>query len=59
MLSNESSEPSTLPTNTPEESPRSGFRFKFSSINQSLPRTFEDCKVGTIIKDFNNDIVFI
>ncbi|KAL7641871.1 UNVERIFIED_CONTAM: hypothetical protein RMT77_007745 [Armadillidium vulgare] len=44
MLSNESSEPSTLPTNTPE-SPKSGFRYKFSTtINQSIPRKFEDCK---------------
>ena len=55
MLSESSSEPSTLPTNTPE-SPKKSFPFKFGNFNQSLPKKFVDYKVK---KNFLNLCYFV
>ncbi|KAK3852518.1 hypothetical protein Pcinc_040901 [Petrolisthes cinctipes] len=43
MQSESSSEPSTLPTNTPE-SPKTGLRFHFNNFNQALPKKLVDYK---------------
>ncbi|XP_042221673.1 uncharacterized protein LOC121866148 isoform X2 [Homarus americanus] len=43
MQSESSSEPSTLPTNTPE-SPKTGFRYHFNNFNQAIPKKLVDYK---------------
>ncbi|XP_069172095.1 uncharacterized protein KIAA0513 isoform X1 [Procambarus clarkii] len=43
MQSESSSEPSTLPTNTPE-SPKTGFRYHLNNFNQAIPKKFVDYK---------------
>lgn len=44
MQSESSSEPSTLPTDTPE-SPKTGFRYHFNNFNQAIPKKLVDYKV--------------
>lgn len=44
MQSESSSEPSTLPTDTPE-SPKTGLRFHLNNFNQALPKKLVDYKV--------------
>lgn len=43
MQSESSSEPSTLPTNTPE-SPKTGFRYHLNNFNQAIPKKLVDYK---------------
>lgn len=43
MQSESSSEPSTLPTDTPE-SPKTGFRYHFNNFNQAIPKKLVDYK---------------
>ncbi|XP_050728248.1 uncharacterized protein KIAA0513-like isoform X1 [Eriocheir sinensis] len=43
MQSESSSEPSTLPTNTPD-SPKTGFRFHLNNFNQAIPKKLVDYK---------------
>ncbi|KAG0714416.1 hypothetical protein GWK47_014203 [Chionoecetes opilio] len=43
MQSESSSEPSTLPTDTPD-SPKTGFRYHFNHLNQAIPKKLDDYK---------------
>lgn len=55
MQSESSSEPSTLPTDTPE-SPKTGFRYHFNNFNQAIPKKLVDYKV---IVDYLQTILLI
>ena len=46
MQSESSSEPSTLPTDTPD-SPKTGFRYHLNNFNQAIPKKLVDYKVRT------------
>lgn len=45
MQSESSTEPSTLPTDTPD-SPKTGFRYHFNNFNQAIPKKLVDYKVS-------------
>ncbi|CAL4126311.1 unnamed protein product, partial [Meganyctiphanes norvegica] len=53
MQSESSSEPSTLPTNTPE-SPKAGFRYHFNNFNKETSRRLTDVK-SKAMRTFSNE----
>lgn len=57
MQSESSSEPSTLPTDTPD-SPKTGFRYHLNHLNQAIPKKLVDYKVRPCADSVQSGVVF-